>query len=59
MVALPGESYCISKAVDRIAALHRIGEPQEVAAAVTFLAGGGASLVTGTTLPIDGGWTAR
>jgi NAD(P)-dependent dehydrogenase (short-subunit alcohol dehydrogenase family) len=45
--------------VDRIAALHRIGEPQEVAAAVTFLAGGGASLVTGTTLPIDGGWTAR
>jgi len=45
--------------VDRIAALHRIGEPEEVAAAVTFLAGGGASLVTGTTLPIDGGWTAR
>jgi NAD(P)-dependent dehydrogenase (short-subunit alcohol dehydrogenase family) len=45
--------------VERIAALHRIGDPQEVAAAVTFLAGGGASLVTGTTLPIDGGWTAR
>ncbi|PZF63297.1 3-oxoacyl-ACP reductase [Curtobacterium sp. MCBD17_013] len=45
--------------VDRIAALHRIGQPHEVAAAVTFLAGEGASLITGTALPIDGGWTAR
>lgn len=45
--------------VERIAALHRIGQPEEVAAAVTFLAGPGASLVTGTALPIDGGWTAR
>lgn len=45
--------------VERIAALHRIGQPSEVAAAVTFLAGAGASLVTGTALPIDGGWTAR
>ncbi|WP_267423656.1 MULTISPECIES: SDR family NAD(P)-dependent oxidoreductase [unclassified Curtobacterium] len=45
--------------VERIAALHRIGQPQEVAAAVTFLAGDGASLITGTALPIDGGWTAR
>ncbi|SDR03304.1 NAD(P)-dependent dehydrogenase, short-chain alcohol dehydrogenase family [Curtobacterium sp. UNCCL20] len=45
--------------VERIAALHRIGAPEEVAAAVTFLAGPGASLVTGTALPIDGGWTAR
>lgn len=45
--------------VERIAALHRIGQPREVAAAVTFLAGAGASLITGTALPIDGGWTAR
>jgi NAD(P)-dependent dehydrogenase (short-subunit alcohol dehydrogenase family) len=45
--------------VARIAALHRIGQPREVAAAVTFLAGEGASLITGTALPIDGGWTAR
>lgn len=45
--------------IERIAALHRIGQPEEVAAAVTFLAGAGASLITGTALPIDGGWTAR
>ena len=41
-----------------IAALHRIGEPTEVAGAVVFLASPAASLITGHTLLIDGGWTA-
>jgi NAD(P)-dependent dehydrogenase (short-subunit alcohol dehydrogenase family) len=45
--------------IDRIAALHRIGEPSEVAGAVVFLASPAASLITGHTLVIDGGWTAR
>ena len=45
--------------VERIAALHRIGEPWEVAGAVVFLASPAASLITGHTLLIDGGWTAR
>jgi NAD(P)-dependent dehydrogenase (short-subunit alcohol dehydrogenase family) len=45
--------------IDRIAALHRIGEPMEVAGAVVFLASPAASLVTGETILIDGGWTAR
>lgn len=45
--------------VERIAALHRIGEPMDVAGAVVFLASPAASLVTGHTLLIDGGWTAR
>lgn len=45
--------------VERIAALHRIGEPLEVAGAVVFLASPAASLITGHTLLIDGGWTAR
>ncbi len=45
--------------VERIAALHRIGEPMEVAGAVVFLASSAASLITGHTLLIDGGWTAR
>ena len=44
---------------ERIAALHRIGEPVDVAGAVVYLASPASSLVTGTTLMVDGGWTAR
>jgi NAD(P)-dependent dehydrogenase (short-subunit alcohol dehydrogenase family) len=40
-------------------ALGRIGEPMEVASSVVFLASPAASLITGDTLLIDGGWTAR
>jgi NAD(P)-dependent dehydrogenase (short-subunit alcohol dehydrogenase family) len=44
---------------ERIAALHRIGEPVDVAGAVVYLASPASALVTGTTLMVDGGWTAR
>lgn len=39
--------------------LGRIGTPQEVVAAVLFLASSAASLITGDSLRVDGGWTAR
>jgi NAD(P)-dependent dehydrogenase (short-subunit alcohol dehydrogenase family) len=61
----PGtEPYLADPAVrsdveERIAALHRIGEPMDVAGTVVFLASPAASLITGTTVLIDGGWTAR
>lgn len=45
--------------LERIAALHRVGEPMDVAGAVVFLASPAASLITGDTIMIDGGWTAR
>jgi NAD(P)-dependent dehydrogenase (short-subunit alcohol dehydrogenase family) len=45
--------------VERIAALHRVGQPMEVAGSVVFLASPAASLITGHSLLIDGGWTAR
>jgi len=48
-----------AETLERIAGLHRIGEPMEVAGAVVFLASPAASLITGHTLLIDGGWTAR
>ena len=48
-----------SDVIERIAALHRIGEPMDVAGAVVFLASRAASLITGDTILIDGGWTAR
>ena len=45
--------------LERIAGLHRVGTPMDVAGAVIFLASPAASLITGDTLMIDGGWTAR
>jgi meso-butanediol dehydrogenase/(S,S)-butanediol dehydrogenase/diacetyl reductase len=39
-------------------AMHRWGEPPEVAKAILFLASDDASFCTGTTLMVDGGWTA-
>ena len=38
--------------------LGRLGQVDEVANAVLFLAGPGASLITGDSLKTDGGWTA-
>ncbi|HXH33941.1 MAG TPA: SDR family oxidoreductase [Plantibacter sp.] len=35
--------------------LGRVGEPEDIAAAVAFLASGDASWITGHTLPVDGG----
>lgn len=39
--------------------LGRLGRVGEVAAAVAFLAGDGAGLMTGSSLVVDGGWTAQ
>jgi NAD(P)-dependent dehydrogenase (short-subunit alcohol dehydrogenase family) len=37
----------------------RVGSPMDVAGAVIFLASSAASLVTGSVLAVDGGWTAQ
>ncbi len=44
--------------LDRIP-VGRIGLPADVAAAVTFFASEASGLVTGTVLPVDGGWTVQ
>ncbi len=45
--------------VDTMIPLGRIGKPDDVAAAVIYLASRAANMVTGTSLLVDGGWTAQ
>ena len=56
--ALENETFK-ADVIERIAALHRVGQPMDVAGAIVFLASPAAALITGHTLLIDGGWTAR
>src|SRR5438874_8532300 len=64
-IRTPGTEECLANAefradvIERIAGLHRIGAPVDVAGSVVFLASPAASLITGHTILIDGGWTAR
>lgn len=64
-IETPGTEECLADpafradVIERIAALHRIGQPMDVAGAVIFLASPAAALITGHTIVIDGGWTAR
>ncbi len=52
-----------AEVLDKIILVHspinRLLEPSEVANAVAFLVGPGTSLMTGSSLSIDGGWTAQ
>jgi NAD(P)-dependent dehydrogenase (short-subunit alcohol dehydrogenase family) len=45
--------------VERMIPMGKTGQPQDVADAVLYLASPAAAMVTGTSLLVDGGWTAQ
>jgi len=54
----PGGAEYIEQIV-RMHPMGRLGEPDEVARAIVFLASDEASFITGAILPVDGGYLAR
>jgi 3-oxoacyl-[acyl-carrier protein] reductase len=47
-----------AESLNKLAALGRYGQPEDIAAAVAFLAGPDAGYITGATLNVDGGQSA-
>jgi NAD(P)-dependent dehydrogenase (short-subunit alcohol dehydrogenase family) len=56
---LDGVSEPLLEAFRTLHPAGRLGQAREVAEAIVFLASDRASFITGTVLPIDGGYTAR
>ncbi len=55
---LDGSSAEFIKTITDPQAIRRLGEPEEVGAAVAFLLSDKASFITGVSLPVDGGYLA-
>ena len=44
--------------IEALTPLRKLAEPEDIAAAITFLASDAAAMITGHTLPVDGGFLA-
>lgn len=53
------DAHILERLIDLQPLTGAMGLPEDVAAAVAYLASDDARFVTGTVLPVDGGWTAQ
>jgi NAD(P)-dependent dehydrogenase (short-subunit alcohol dehydrogenase family) len=58
VLALEAEGKRSLRGVRRRIPLGRLGRPEEIADAIAFLASPRAGYMTGTVVPVDGGWSA-
>ena len=47
------------KAMEEVHPIGRLGQPNEIAKVVSFLASDEASFIVGAVIPVDGGYTAK
>lgn len=55
---IQGRSEAVNQHLISLHPMGRLGRPEEVGKAVLFLASEDTSFITGTTLLVDGGYTA-
>ena len=57
--SFPGQEDAVRQTLHARQPIGRMGRPEEIAAAALYLASDEAAFITGSTLVIDGGWTAK